>query len=262
MARSYSERIHALATSHGLPMVRWSDFKRDPVGYLQQEAIEGLLCIGWRYLIPEAAIAYLCGNVVAAHDSLLPKFRGFAPLPTALIVGEKRAGVTFLRVGRGVDEGDILWQKAMDIGPTDTIAQLIERVVPLYREGATMFLNGELSAGVPQDSSQATYSIWRDERDYWIDWHADSAMIERTVRALGDPYLGARCRLNDKIVIVHQAEIVPDIGFALRQPGKVWGLDERGCPTVVCGQGMLRILAATCQGASILPMQSLRVRFG
>ncbi len=262
VAVSYSETIRELAASHGLPLVRWADFRREPLGFLRQHGIGGILCIGWKYLIPPEVVSALAGNVIAAHDSLLPKLRGFAPLPTALIVGEDQTGVTFLRVGQGADDGDILWQRAFDILPSDTIAALIERTIPLYCEGAEMFLTGTLPPGHPQDESLATYSIWRDELDYWIDWNLDSETIERTVRALGKPYLGARCRREDAVVTIHESSVVPDVPFAIRQPGKAWSLDEQGCPTVVCGSGMLKVLSATCDGKSILPMRSLRVRFG
>jgi methionyl-tRNA formyltransferase len=160
-----------------------------------------------------------------------------------------------------MDAGDVLWQQAFDVLPRDTIADLIQRTLPIYREGAMKFLNGELREGAPQDESRVTYSIWRDEADYWIDWHLDSATIDRTIRALGDPYLGARCRLGDKTVVFHEGVVVPDVSFAIRQPGKVWKLDDQGRPIVVCGRGMLHILSATCDGQSIFPMRSLRVRF-
>ncbi len=80
--------------------------------------------------------------------------------------------------------------------------------------------------------------------------------------ALGEPYLGAKTCLRDKTVVIHEAEIVADVDFAIRQPGKVWGLDADGRPTIVCGHGMLRLLNATRDGQSIFPMRSLRVRFG
>ena len=123
------------------------------------------------------------------------------------------------------------------------------------------FLAGDLRDGTPQDHSKATYSIWRDADDYWIDWTQDSETIERTIRALGKPYLGARSRLNDKTIIISESVVEPDICFAIRQPGKVWSLDETGCPTIVCGRGMLRITSAMEEGRSIIPMRSLRLRF-
>jgi len=261
VARSFTDAIRNLAAEHGFPLVRWTEFRRDAVGYLQEHGIDGLLCIGWRFLIPAAAVAHLQGNAIAAHDSLLPHLRGFAPLPTALIIGDPHVGVTFLRIGKRADDGDIVWQDAIDVRPADTIGELIHRTVPLYRAGAERFLRGDIPIGIPQDESRATYSIWRDELDYWIDWQTDAAWIERSIRALGDPYLGVRTRLHNSTVVLHRAEVVADTTFAIRQPGKVWSLDDHGCPTVVCGRGMLKILAATCDGQSVLPLSSLRVRF-
>ncbi len=261
VARSFTDSIRSLADELGFPQVRWNDFRRDSVGYLQSHDIDGLLCIGWRFLIPAAAVTELRGNAIAAHDSLLPHLRGFAPLPTALIVGDPQVGVTFLRIGNRADDGDILWQDAIDVRPNDTIGDLIRRTVPVYRAGAERFLRGDIPVGRPQDESQATYSIWRDELDYWIDWREDADRIERSIRALGDPYLGARAKLHNSTIVLHDAEVVADVPFAIRQPGKVWSLDDHGCPTVVCGRGMLKVLAASCDGQSVLPLNSIRVRF-
>src|SRR5262249_2153804 len=121
---SYDQTIREHALSAGMPIVTWKEFQSDPVSFLTLRQIRAIVCIGWRYLIPDAAIRHLGGEVIIAHDSLLPRLRGFAPLPTALIIGEKETGVTFLRVGKGVDDGDILWQRRITIDPHDTIARL------------------------------------------------------------------------------------------------------------------------------------------
>lgn len=263
VVQSFEEPIRQQARDAGIPVFPWKEFTSAPVDFLETHDIGAILCIGWRYLVSEAAIRHLGGEVVIAHDSLLPRLRGFAPLPTALIAGDSCTGVTYLRVGRSVDDGDILWQGSVDIAPGDTIARLIDKVSPLYREGVRRYLRGELVQGVAQDESQATYSIWRDEQDYRIDWSDDAATIERTVRALGPPYQGARCTLAGQEVVLHRAEVLPDQPFALRQPGKVWSLDAVGRPTVICGRGLLRILDATLakESQSLLPLKSLRLRF-
>jgi methionyl-tRNA formyltransferase len=261
VAESYHQTILESAEAAGLTAVAWNDFQRDPVAFLAARQVRAVVCVGWRYLVPEAAVRHLDGEVVVAHDSLLPRLRGFAPLPTALIVGEEETGVTFLRAGRGTDDGDILWQGRVAIEPGDTIARLIDKVSPLYREGVRRYLAGELREGRKQDESLATYSMWRDEVDYRIDWSESAERIERTVNALGPPYLGARSRLDGEEVILHQVRVEPDLTFAIRQPGKIWALDSEGCPTVVCGSGMIKVLAATARGASILPLKALRQRF-
>ena len=262
VSQSFTRPIMELATEHGLPLVRWSEFLRDPITFIDQQEIEAMLCIGWHYLVPESVVKHLDGRVFVAHDSLLPRLRGFAPLPTALLAGEERTGVTFLRVGQGVDDGDILWQQDVPSHDHDTIGDLIRRITPLYRNGTEKLLRGELQETIPQNAADATYSIWRDEFDYVIDWNESAQRIERAVRALGVPYLGARCRWRDSTLIIHKAQVVDDLRFAIRQPGKVWELDANGCPTVVCGEGMLKVLEATVDGKSILPMHSLRVRLG
>jgi methionyl-tRNA formyltransferase len=262
VVESYKGAIDELARQGGMVAASWAEFRSRPVEFLRERSLGAILCIGWRYLVPEAAIRHLCGEVVIAHDALLPRLRGFAPLPTALIAGEPRTGVTFLKVGQATDDGDILWQQGVDIGPQDTIAALIEKVLPLYREGARLYLRGQLTEGRRQDHAQATYSIWRDRLDLFLDWSQSAETLERTIRALGPPYEGARSRLGGKEVVLHRAAVVPDLPFAIRQPGKVWSLDAEGRPTVVCGTGLLKILAASREGASILPLKTLRQRFG
>jgi len=262
VAESFYERITTTAREAGFSVISWKEFRADPVRFLESRSIGSILCIGWRYLIPPNVVRALSGNVTIAHDSLLPKLRGFAPLVNAMISGESETGVTFLRAGDSVDDGEILWQGRVAIEPKDTIHNLIQKVLPLYREGALRYFRGELCKGTPQDDRLATYSLWRDVDDYRIDWQCDAEVIERTVRALGHPYLGARTSLQGKTVVIHEAEVVADLPFVLRQPGKVWTLDRDGCPIVVCGRGLLRIVSATAEGQSILPLRSMRVRFG
>ena len=135
-------------------------------------------------------------------------------------------------------------------------------MAPLYREGVRRYLAGELCHARPQDHSQATYSIWRDEDDYRIEWSESAERIERTVRALGPPYLGARSRLGGREVVIHRVEVEADLPFAIRQPGKVWSLDPEGRPSVVCGSGLVKVVEASADGKSILPLKALRLRFG
>ncbi len=261
VAESYTAPIRDLAKAANLPLVRWKDFRADPKEFLQARGIRGMVCIGWRYLAPPAAVEYLQGEVIIAHDSLLPKLRGFAPLPTAIITGEPETGVTFLHVGPSVDDGEILWQGRTPIAADDTIAVLIDKITPHYVDGLQRYVRGELTRGVPQNEAEATYSIWRDTEDYRIDWRDDAARIERSVRALGSPYLGAQTLLGDRLVTVESAAVCQDVPFAIRQPGKIWRLSDGGCPEVVCGQGMLRITRARGGETSLLPVTSLRQRF-
>lgn len=258
----YLSRIRSEALRLGLPFVRFADWQADPLELLDRFSIDAIICVGWKYRIPDQVTQRVNGNVIVAHDSLLPRLRGFAPLPTALITGESETGVTFLKAASFVDAGAIYWQSAVRIGSQDNIADLIQKLLPLYAEGVQSALTGRFVETYEQDESLATYSVWRDSQDYVIDWAESATVIERKIRALGSPYLGARSRVEDRTVILKRATILPDLSFAIRQPGKVWSLSEFGCPTVICGEGLLRIDEAEFEdGTSLLPMKRLRVRF-
>jgi methionyl-tRNA formyltransferase len=262
VARSYHEDILDEAKEAGCLLVDISELRTSPLEVIQKYKVDSILCVGWRYLLPAQALRDMGVHLVIAHDSLLPKLRGFAPLPTAIICGHSETGVTFLLPGDDVDDGPILWQKSVSIDPHDTIHNLIQKLIPLYQEGTRLFLTGGFGEPMPQDHRNATYSIWRDEEDYRIDWNWDASRILRTVRALGFPYLGAQTLLDNEIFIVRRAEEVEDVKFEIRQPGKVWKIDQSGCPIVVCGRGMIKITElANKDGQSALPLKRLRIRF-
>ena len=94
-----------------------------------------------------------------------------------------------------------------------------------------------------QSEADATYSIWRDEEDYFINWNWTVDRIIRHIDALGYPYAGSRTSIGDQLIIIDEAEPVEDIKFVIRQPGKIWKL-ENGHPVVVCGKGCLKIIKA------------------
>jgi len=130
VAECFQNRILLEAGRQGIRHVALPEW-RDSAGQIVREVkADAIICIGWRYLVPDEVVTLVQGNVIVAHDSLLPKFRGFAPLPTALICGEKETGVTFLRASAVVDAGAVYWQKAIYIEDDDTIRDLIKKRSP------------------------------------------------------------------------------------------------------------------------------------
>ncbi|MEX0727798.1 MAG: formyltransferase family protein [Planctomycetaceae bacterium] len=260
VAVTFDESIRGVADEFKIPVVGIKEYLADLQGLVTTHGVTDIVCIGWRFLIPQDVIDLLPGKLVIAHDALLPRLRGFAPLPTAILTGEKQVGVTYLHPGEGVDDGEILWQAAVDVEPADTIAQLIRKVEPLYAQGAKELFAGRLQKGRPQDHAAATYSIWRDEDDYLIDWNRSAIEIERCVRALGTPYLGAQTFMGLSRIVIRQATVVDDLTFAIRQPGKFWKIDGEGRPHVVCGEGILRIDLAVNELGQAVTFDRLRVR--
>ena len=220
------------------------------------------MAVSWRWLInlPET-------ELVVFHDSLLPRYRGFAPLVAALVNGDERIGVTALFAADNYDQGDIIAQLQASITYPIKIQAAIELLIDCYcqlaMEISDKIVEGSALTGTPQDDTQATYSLWRDDDDYAIDWSQTATRIKRFIDAVGVPYAGASTNLADRKARVLEAEVVSDVGIEHRTPGKVIFM-ESGSPVVVCGQGLLRItdLRDVPTGNSLLPLSTFRLRFG
>jgi methionyl-tRNA formyltransferase len=216
--------------------------------------------IGWRWLLRDLR------KLIIFHDSLLPRYRGFNPLVSYLLNKENEVGVTALFAQEHFDTGDIISQESTRISHPMRIQKAIELIAPLYCQLAVSLMKrivegAELNS-TPQNSALATYSLWRDEQDYSIDWKRDAEYIQRFIYAVGNPYKGAATQINGTAARVHDADILDDLIFENRVPGKVFRIDQ-GCPIVVCGKGLLKItvISSDESGESLLPMQRIRTRF-
>jgi methionyl-tRNA formyltransferase len=214
--------------------------------------------ISWRWMIDMK-------NLIVFHDSLLPKYRGFSPLVNMLINGETRIGVTALFAGKEYDSGSIISQKAIDIKYPIKIQHAIELICPLYcdlaEKIAEVILSGKKPKSKKQNDRKASYSLWRDENDYRIDWNKSSDEIKRFIDAVGSPFKGAITYSDGKIYRINDAEIVNDVEIENRDVGKViFFQDDK--PIVVCGNGLLKITSMTSEeGKNALPLKKFRTRF-
>jgi len=215
------------------------------------------LAISWRWLLDVK-------NLIVLHDSLLPRYRGFAPLVSALVNGDTQVGVTALLATAEFDQGDVIAQEAMPVEYPARIGDVIERISRLYASLAIDIaaqLTTERSLTVtPQDHARATYSLWRDDDDYAVNWSDSAERIQRFIHAVGFPYKGASTSINGERLRIWDAETTSDLTIENRAPGKVLFVSD-GFPTVVCGSGLLRITRMTDQkGESVLPLKRARLR--
>lgn len=252
LTRDYKDEIETLSRQNGIAYFDRQDPFRPDAEYH--------FAVSWRWMIHGAA------NLIVLHDSLLPKYRGFAPLPTALANGEPFIGVTALFASDEYDRGDILDQRNLAVSYPLKIQTAISR---LSAEYATLVVDvcrricaGVRLVGTPQNEAEATYSLWRDEDDYRIEWSLDADRIKRFIDSVGDPYKGASSFIRERKVRVLDATVEADIQIEARHPGKVVFV-RQGSPVVVCGRGLLRItdLRDDATGQTLLPLQEFRVRF-
>jgi methionyl-tRNA formyltransferase len=219
------------------------------------------LAVAWRWLIDAGAV-----RLIVLHDSLLPRYRGFNPLVTALINGDKEIGVTALYATAEYDRGDIIAQSSSAISYPirirDAIKILAGNYEALAASIAASLTRGDEPPSKPQDEAAASYSLWRDEEDYFVDWSHSAGDIKRFIDAVGYPYKGAAATLEGRVVRIRDAEALDDLRIANRTAGKVIFLKDAK-PVVVCGRGLLRAteLFDDQTGASLLPLPRFRVRF-
>lgn len=215
------------------------DYKREQAGIPQKDE-SFCFAIGWRWMIKDYK------NLIVFHDSLLPKYRGFSPLVNMLINGEKEIGVTALLASTKYDQGNIIDQVSRKISYPITISEAIDKTIPLYTKlilkiALSIFSTGSFNS-IPQDEFSASYSLWRDEYDYFINWSQKAEEIERFVDALGSPYHGAAAVLNGKFVRILAVEQFEDVNVENRNAniGKCIFFKEN-FPIVICGYGLIKI---------------------
>lgn len=210
--------------------------------YLKNKTIENSdykysIAIGWRWLINSDK------PLLVIHDSILPRLRGFNPLVTALINGDSKIGATALIAEKGYDEGPIIIQKTLEISYPIKIAEAIEKISYVYAAIVNNLFDSIINQSMVihvQDNSKATYSLWRDEDDYKINWNWSSEKIKRFIDAVGYPYKGAFTFLNQKKIRILDAEVTSDLKIENRIPGKVI-FKKDDTFTVVCGKGLLLV---------------------
>ncbi len=216
------------------------------------------ISIGWRWIITEFE------NLIVLHDSLLPKYRGFAPLVNCLINGEKEIGVTALFADKEYDTGDIIVQKKIPIKYPITIAKAIEKISVLYAVIVYDLLldikKKSKLTGIKQNDILATYSVWLDNEDYFIDWSWEASKIKRKIDATGFPYMGAKAKHEDKIITINDCKVLDDKKIENRTPGKIIGYNHKR-PIVICGKGLLQLNVLIDDNGDIFKPKLLRKRF-
>ena len=254
--KDYNTEIRKLCSEYGIAY-----YDRDESGYKDLK-VEYLLAISWRWLIKTENTPPL----IVLHDSLLPRYRGFAPLVNSLINGERKIGVTALFASNDYDRGPIIGQTQTDIQYPIKIEKAIDLIAECYVYLVLDIFhkiksNSDIYA-TPQNESKATYSLWRTEEDYKIDWHQSSKKIKRFIDAVGYPYLGAFAFVGKRKVRIFEVSQISDITIENRSPGKVIFM-EQGNPVVVCGKGLLKIELASFDDNNepLLPLKLFRTKF-
>ncbi len=236
--------VHQFADLMGLPVETPESFRKSKVIDGLEDLNADVACVvAYGQILPQRALdapTYGCLNL---HGSLLPRWRGAAPVQRAIMARDAQTGVQIMQMAKGLDTGDILLSETTDIRPTDTAETLSQRLSQLGAQMWPRVLGGverEALTPTPQ-SGEPTYAHKIDKSEARLDWSLSARNLEAHIRGLS-PFPGAWCEIDDRRVKVHLARVVEGQG----QPGEI--IDDQ--LTIACGEDALQLLSVQPAGKS------------
>ncbi|WP_081649826.1 methionyl-tRNA formyltransferase [Fodinicurvata sediminis] len=241
--------VHDTALAHDLP-VHTPDSLKDPQAQADFAALDldVAVVVAYGQILPQAVLDAPRHGCVNVHASLLPRWRGAAPIQRALLAGDAETGVTLMRMEAGLDTGPMLARLPLEIAPDETGQSLHDRLARQGAEAIASVLADYVAGRItpePQPEEGVTYAAKLTRAESALDWRRPAVELERKVRAF-TPWPGAYCEFDGARIKVVQAALQE--GQSGARPGTV--LDDR--LTVACGEGALRLVKLQRPGRSVL----------
>ncbi|MDX2479297.1 MAG: methionyl-tRNA formyltransferase [Desulfuromusa sp.] len=230
--------VKQLALEHDIPVFQPQKL-RDPLAVqkLQELQPDLIIVVAYGQILPKAVLDVPRHHCINVHASLLPKYRGAAPINKAIVDGEAATGVTTMLMDVGLDTGDMLVKRSLNIGENETAGQLHDRLARLGREALEETLR-QLCAGSlvaeKQNDELSCYAPMMKKEDGLIDWQRSAVDIHNQVRGL-DPWPGAYTYLDGEVLKISATTVELDLSG---EPGTILSADKSGV-RIACGEGTL-----------------------
>jgi methionyl-tRNA formyltransferase len=258
--------VKQFAQAHGLPLAQPRSLRLDGKypeeaaaarRALEQAAPDVMVVAAYGLILPPWVLALPRHGCLNIHGSLLPRWRGAAPIQRAIEAGDAETGITVMQMDAGLDTGAMLLAEALPITPADTSATLHDRLAAmgarLIDQALALLAQGALQPR-PQPAEGVTYAHKIEKAEAAIAWKAPAAVVERRLRAF-DPFPGATAVLGGQPVKVWRGRVVPGSGA----PGQVLQAGE-GRLVVACGQDALELLEVQLAGGRRIPAREFLQR--
>jgi len=247
--------VKQLALQHNIP-VHQPQTLRDPAAQAELASLQAdlMVVVAYGLILPQAVLDMPRLGCINSHASLLPRWRGAAPIQRAIEAGDAESGVTVMQMEAGLDTGPMLLKVRTPIAPDDTGGSLHDRLAALGSNAvveAVSALEAGTLAGEIQDDSLATYAHKLNKDEARIDWTRPAVELERRVRAF-HPWPICHSTLDGAAVKIHAAE--PGTGHGV--PGQIIDADKNGLD-VACGEGSLRLTRLQLAGGKPLAFSDL-----
>ncbi len=248
--------VKVTAESSQLPIYQPTDLHHPEfMDWLRDLKPEVIIVVAYGEILPPEILQLPRWGCLNVHASLLPKYRGAAPIEWAIIKGEEKTGITIILMNEKMDEGDIILQESVEIGPDDTAGVLGERLTPLapklLTETLEMIKQGK-AVYMPQNDREATDAPPLKKRDGLIDWGTSGQDIHNLVKGL-NPRPGAYTYLKGKretTLKVWETELVSHLTFPVQnsQPGKILEVVKDRGMVVATGDGTILVKEVQGEG--------------
>lgn len=239
--------MQSLASKNNIPYYEIGECGMKDKGlesFLEDTKMDFMLVAGWYHMVPRKIRELASRGAAGIHASLLPKYRGGAPLVWALINGEEKTGVSLFYLEDGVDKGGILAQKTISIKKEDTIKTLYDKVneesISIVGETLPKIISGEIIS-TAQNEDGATHYPQRSPKDGLIDWNDSPEQIYNWVRAQTRPYPGAFTYLGDDKIKIWSVDIKSPEEELSREisPGTIFNSEDK--TYVKCSDGFISL---------------------
>lgn len=231
--------VKTLALEHDIPVFQPNTLKNeDEQARLRELAPEVIIVVAYGKLLPKAVLDIPPHGCINVHGSLLPRWRGAAPIQWAVIAGDEMAGVTTMQMTEGLDTGDMLLTYETKVGEKETAGELFDRLAQAGAEllTETLVKLNDITPR-PQDDAQSCYAHMLDKQMAVIDWSKSAHEIDCLIRGL-NPWPIALTTLSGERLKVFAAEKAAGNG----EPGTVFEADPKKGLTVACGEGALKLI--------------------
>lgn len=235
--------VKAFALEKGLCVYQPLSLKNEEAQrIIEEQNADYIVVAAYGKILPESVLGAAKGGSVNIHASLLPKYRGAAPINRAIMAGDSLGGVTVMQMAAGLDTGDMLLVKEMPIDEEMTAGEYHDRLASLGADAISEFLGGGDYTPVPQEDSLATYAAKIEKKETEIDFSADSTEVYNKIRGLS-PYPCAFAYIGGK-----RYKLIKAVrGKGKGQSGTVLSADASGIE-IACGEGSVVITVLQPEG--------------
>jgi len=248
--------VKTLAQTHAIPVFQPKSLRpaenQQLVADLQADV---MVVVAYGLILPQAVLTMPRLGCINVHGSLLPRWRGAAPIQRSLWAGDSETGVTIMQMDVGLDTGDMLYKLSCPITAQDTSATLYDKLAQLGPQGLLETLS-QLADGraqpEKQDDVQANYAEKLSKEEARLDWQLSAAQLERCIRAF-NPWPVSYFLIEDQPVKVWQATVLPHVA---KQPGEIIAADKQGIQ-VATAEGVLNLQLLQPAGKKAMSAQDL-----